>query len=741
MSTLSWGSGGGTGQSWTSQAGNGWYTTNIALPDARAIYDGTRPIRLTGPSATAGTGSRSYAYAVGSSGWITSGYHNISTSTVMSFRVVAASNSTIYVGIKTGVSGSNIYWVSGDLMSSGSNAVMPGQITYYQAPSAPTINSVTPSTTTAGSVTFDISGPSDNGGQSVTGYTYQVSSNSGFTSIVKEQTSSGDLTMTGLPVGTTLYVRVMAKNAVTDGVSKKGGAASATKSFSLGTAPVTAAGIAVSPSPAGSGATVTLSPPSNTGGLNIDSYEFEREYLTPPPIPSPAVVTTTTTSLTNNVSGLQPGASYRWRARARNAIGFGPWSAYTTVVQPAPSTNPGEFFDGNTTDTAETDFTWLGTANNSASTAQVRTPDGWLGQHKIDSNAERIIAPIGRQVGGLFGTYAAVANFWTDSASPGYRMGIGDPTWTTYYADVVEGSTYFGSIHVNPSRTQRMAATIVWYTSANAKIGVSTGVDQEVGSGVWTRLSVSAMAPNNAARAEIVAEDVAGTGWSIWRGGDTLMADGAMISLGELYPYFDGSTEDTTLYTYAWTGASNRSTSTRTQIEGTEDDPLADPDCVVPPAPPRPPTVPSDCIDEVGTWRRYWATIPATEISDWLTVLPTLEVTTRANDARQVRIRVYANPFGYPPEQLDTSEWCSEQIISYIPPNTIFTLDGVTQRAWAEVNGGSSLSADHLVYGTNGVPPTWPHLSCGISYLVSYDIPLSAPVDNFSTRVYLTQRT
>jgi hypothetical protein len=90
---------------------------------------------------------------------------------------------------------------------------------------------------------------------------------------------------------------------------------------------------------------------------------------------------------------------------------------------------------------------------------------------------------------------------------------------------------------------------------------------------------------------------------------------------------------------------------------------------------------------------------------------------------------------------VDTDVWCSEQIISYLPQATVLTLDGVTQRAWAEVDGGSPQSADHLLYGTGGTPATWPILSCGVSYLISLEVPIDAPEGNVSIEAAVTTRT
>jgi hypothetical protein len=56
------------------------------------------------------------------------------------------------------------------------------------------------------------------------------------------------------------------------------------------------------------------------------------------------------------------------------------------------------------------------------------------------------------------------------------------------------------------------------------------------------------------------------------------------------------------------------------------------------------------------------------------------------------------------------------------------------------VGGGDPISANRLLYGTGGVPATWPNLRCGIGYVITMDVPLDAPAGNLDARVVVTQR-
>jgi hypothetical protein len=346
-------------------------------------------------------------------------------------------------------------------------------------------------------------------------------------------------------------------------------------------------------------------------------------------------------------------------------------------------------------------------------------------------------ASVYRTTGGYAGEFSALLFITRGATATGFRAGqANDPGKRT---EVEVGSMYVGSMYVMPSRNQRLAAELTWIDAAGALVSRSVGNGTIAAASVWTRLIAADVAPPTAEFALVRVIDVAGDGWSAWLSGESLRMDAAMISLGQVFPYFDGDTADTADFSYDWDGAPNASISQRNALD-TFSDPLNDPDCVDVPPSPRPPTVPSDCIVDVGLWRRYWAYIPAAEVSDWLTTIPTLVLSTYGAAERQVRIRFYADPFNRSAESVNTADFCSEQILSYIPPSTDMTIDGVTERVWASVQGGASLSADHLLYGSNGTPAEWPHLSCGIGYWVSFDVPNDAPAGNLQARILMTQR-
>lgn len=545
------------------------------------------------------------------------------------------------------------------------------------------------------------------------------------TSVIVPATAQS-ATISGLTPAATVYVRVRSTNATGDGPWSN--------TASAMTLPATPPSLTVTAAPSGASATVTLTPPA--GVSTVESYNLEVEYLSPPPIPVPPTATATAPSPIT-VAPLVPGATYRYRATANIGGYQSPVSAWVTLTQPKPNTTPGDYFDGDTPDSDDVIYGWTGTPGGSTSTATGKVPTGWAVLGPVTTGD----AVIYRITGGIVGQYAANVTVKAD-APDGLMVGLANAA--EGWAPVEEDTTYYGSVYIVTKRAQRMAAQITWVDAVGTVIARTTQTDvtgdgQLVQPGVPTRLIVAGVSPTGVVSAVVGVVDVPGDGWEPWVGGDSFILDGAMLTLGGVFDYFDGDTADTTAFRYDWLGAANASQSTRTSLEQDLTGILIDPDCPPVPAAPRPPTIVASCIDEVGIWRRYWAYIPPEEVSRWLLTRTTLLITTGAEPERQVRIRTYENPDNLGPAEIDDSAWFSEQIVSYLPAHTAMTIDGITQRSWAIVEGGVSVPADHLLYGTGGTPPTWAPLACGISYLYSFDVPLEAELGNLDVRIAITR--
>lgn len=563
--------------------------------------------------------------------------------------------------------------------------------------------------------------PADNGA-TITEMLLRRYVNADLTGASVDYVNSGTATsraVTGLDPATTYYWAVYAKNST--------GYSDRSNITTQATLPSTPPGLDVAPALNGLSALVTLSPPGGVSGVTQYNLEWR---------PSGGAATLVELAgTTYNLTGLTPNAVYEYRANAEIGAYTSPWTTWTPVSQPNPNTNPGNYYDGATAPSADLLYAWLATAGLSKSQATAYGVDGW--DAVITAPAAGVLYQVSD---GFVGAKAARLAFTKDATAAG-QWHAGQSLVADSWAEVAGNTVYGFSIYVNPSRSQRLSVRAMFHDGTSEVGGVILGTAQVVPANTWTRISMVTTSPPSATRAAVRVTDVAGTGFSVMLGGQSVLLDGAMVSLGADIPdYIDGALPDTVTFTFDWLGTPFFSASSRTQNITSTVDPLADPDCPPVPSAPRPPVIPSDCVEEVGSWRRYTLQIPDAYVPLWGATLPTLILSTGSAAERQVRIRYTPNPEGLAPELVDKSVWVAEQIVSYIPPFTDVTLDGVSQRAWAEVSGGETVAADRLVFGTGGIPAEWPELECGIAYVVTLDVPTEAPEGNLDTRVLVTQR-
>lgn len=707
-----------------------------------AAMDGTGPYEVVIYTATSGTTVTVWLYwqRVGSVGY--SSYNGGATFNVTIGGVSVASGGYNFSAPAGGPIGEQFIgggsynvgavgstWCAGyfstDTSGAGYGQVGGGQ-SVATVPAAPTNAAGTPDQVTATGMRYVFNGGSD-GGSPIIRWEYEVWPSGGFPTGLG--TSTGTTVRTDLTPNTTWNWHARGVNAIGAGPW----------SATVSRATLTALAPSLTVTPALSGATATLQGVPNTdptqGMPTVDKWTVERRLqgTTTP------VTTVEFTANPTTVSGLAPGSVYEWRVAAtrngQQSTYTSPFSAWQAVQQPNPNTTPGQFFDGDTPDTIDVDYGWSGVAGKSTSLARMPGLLGW----QIAPDVSGATAVLARSSGGNSRTYAARMVVQSDSAAAGLMV----QSTTAGRANVAELGVYYGSAFVRlPARSQRLAIRIGWVNAAGATIAQVTGTGDVVNAGGgWTRIILSAVtAPVGAVKAWLAVLDVAGTGWSAWLGGDVLMVDDAMIALGP-YDYFDGATQDTIDAIYEWEGATDASASSRTPVAGTGVDPLEDPDCPSPPPAPRPPQIVDACIDDITSWRRYWAIVPKELISRWIAQVPTITLTSGALATRQARVRFYENPNQLPPDQFyDTTNWSSEQVVTYIPPSGVFTIDGVSQRARAQVGTSGALPADHLLLGSGGTPVSWPLLRCNMGYLMSVDVPLDAPSGNLQVAVSLTSR-
>lgn len=150
--------------------------------------------------------------------------------------------------------------------------------------------------------------------------------------------------------------------------------------------------------------------------------------------------------------------------------------------------------------------------------------------------------------------------------------------------------------------------------------------------------------------------------------------------------------------------------------------PVYDPLCpaVIPPPPPA--SVAQGCFIQPQNWYRRHITIPENNVPLWGDVVPRIEVHAQ-EEVRGLRLRFYADPTNSGDPNIDPCGYCGDILISYVPTNSTLVFDGADQEVYIQYQGTGRRRADSLVFKTDGTPFEWPVLSCGMSYIVTFDLP------------------
>lgn len=402
-----------------------------------------------------------------------------------------------------------------------------------------------------------------------------------------------------------------------------------------------------------------------------------------------------------------------WEADA--ALGAGETADVTGLLVEA-STTLVDYFSGSTPSTFDWEYRWTGTSTRSTSTARSLAAGALPAGGSLDAGSVQILA-------GQADTMPLL----------GQVDHIGQTDTTNTQLKVSAGVTYTASLYIRPSRLATGRVSAIWYNSAGTAISTSYGSWTPLAANSWTRVHVTGQAPATAVSVHVfstvnavgVGQDAgARVGDKVWWGDALLEQSPSVLT------YFDGSMPDVgTSTVYAWTGTANASTSTLSSLIPAQSFPVLDPDCAVVPAPPRPDPVDVSCLDTPSQWIRYDALIPAAEIPVWRDAVPVVRITTEALAARQIRVRFYPNEFSAPIEGLDQCEFCGEFVVSYVPPNSTLTIDGIRRTAYVTgKNTSARQTATHLLYASDGGPMTWPELTCGLAYSVTLDVSPSSVV-------------
>lgn len=151
--------------------------------------------------------------------------------------------------------------------------------------------------------------------------------------------------------------------------------------------------------------------------------------------------------------------------------------------------------------------------------------------------------------------------------------------------------------------------------------------------------------------------------------------------------------------------------------------PVYDPMCDLLSPPPDVPTVVPDCFDFPANYRRFSFVVPREDIPLWEQVVPIIKLTTKASEARNVRLRFYADTFGTGSPDSDPCNYCGDIVISYVPPSSTLVLDGADHDIYLDSAGIGRRRADSLATDSSGKPMDWPEFSCGFGYVVTVDMP------------------
>ena len=167
---------------------------------------------------------------------------------------------------------------------------------------------------------------------------------------------------------------------------------------------------------------------------------------------------------------------------------------------------------------------------------------------------------------------------------------------------------------------------------------------------------------------------------------------------------------------------------------------VMDPDCPPVPSPPQPRSIKNMCINTDPYQDTFLIEVESDLVLSHYVGVPVLKIGTSGAEARQVRVRFYPVPIRtMNPIDIDPCSACGSFVISYIPPNVKFVIDGVRGKLWIEYPNGSLTPAGHLVFAEDGDSFEFPTFMCGMKYFVSIDSQDRGAIDWVGLRVAMRE--
>jgi hypothetical protein len=429
------------------------------------------------------------------------------------------------------------------------------------------------------------------------------------------------------------------------------------------------------------------------------------------------------------------------RAHIRISSGFGPressWPQGSTILVDGVMAAEGQFtpnyFDGSTRRSGDVSYVWEGVKDSSRSTMRAPLPLGMIPAEETFKGGKG--AAFRTAQVSLFGGHGG-AYLWRDSQLSALPTDFGMGGDLSDLPSVSPGLTYVASLHVFSSRDIPVVAQLTWFDGGGDVLAVEALPEQVIGARGWFRFAVDGVAPALAAFAalklRVQTATVDSGPYRLFRSGDSLFVDGAMITQGpNLYEYFDGSTLTNGIFDYEWNGGVDSSPSRRFGFDPTLDD-LVDPLLPEIMEPPRPPPIPDIALPSDTVWGRVSTTVSDSDVYRWAKVYPIIRITSNDVQVRRVRVGLTPDPFAGTGDPQYIADIDRGFIISYLPPQAVLTVDSSVRRAWVQIGQGPARPAGSLIFGLDGGPMQWPVLDGGLGYVLTVDTPdqgSATPVD------------
>lgn len=147
---------------------------------------------------------------------------------------------------------------------------------------------------------------------------------------------------------------------------------------------------------------------------------------------------------------------------------------------------------------------------------------------------------------------------------------------------------------------------------------------------------------------------------------------------------------------------------------------IFDPACAVLPPPPAP-LVTIGCFCEPVAVYRHMIDLEDYPPELWGASTISARVRTGDRPLRNVALRLFARDGADCGDDYPACDVLSSLGISYVPPNSTLTVDGVRRRAFITLGDGSRHTATRFVFATSGSVFEWLDMACGGSYCLSIE--------------------